>query len=351
MTAAHRDISPKTLRHSLLVAAVVVVTAACTAAGAQAPSVLAPTGALATSVPSGTTLVVADQSESLQSVFAASGEAQRLATKVQYANFTGGPAVLEAFRAGAAQLATVGDTPPIQAQAAAAGVVIVAALQRNPDSTRLAVAPGAGVSTLKDLRGKRLAYAEGTAQQAIVLRALKKAGLTTQDVKLTPLQLADFPDAVRTGQVDVAPLTEPNLTRLLQKTPGSSALPVSETAGTGTGLSYLYASTKALADPARAAAIREYMQHWVKAQQWVNTHREQWVQRYYVAGQGIAAADGRRILSSYGRSTFPRLDDALVARQQRTIDLLHEVGQLPRRLPAAEEFDRRFDAVVAEVAS
>jgi sulfonate transport system substrate-binding protein len=350
VSAALRGPLGTALRRGLVMAAAVVTTAACTAAGAQAPSAVAPTGALPTSVPTGTTLVVADQSQSLQSVFAASGEARRLTTRVKYANFTGGPAILEAFRAGAAQLATVGDTPPIQAHAAAAGVVIVAALQRNPNSTRLAVAPGARVSTLAQLRGKRIAYADGTAQQAIVLRALKKAGLTPKDVTLTPLQLADFPDAVRTRQVDVAPLTEPNLTRLLQKTPGSSVLPVSETDGTGTGLSYLYASTKALADPARAAAIREYVQHWVKAQQWVNTHREQWVQRYYVAGQGVSAADGRRILASYGRSTFPRLDGALVGRQQRTIDLLQEAGQLPRRLSAAEEFDRRFDAVVVEVA-
>jgi sulfonate transport system substrate-binding protein len=56
-------------------------------------------------VPSGTSLFVADQSEALQSVFKASGEAGRLTAKVKYANFTGGPALLEAFRAGAAQLA------------------------------------------------------------------------------------------------------------------------------------------------------------------------------------------------------------------------------------------------------
>jgi sulfonate transport system substrate-binding protein len=99
-------VARRSLFHSAVVAmALVPVGTACTAAGAQAPTSAPPTGSLPTKVPSGTSLVVADQSEALQSVFKASGEAGRLTAKVKYANFTGGPAVLEAFRAGAAQLA------------------------------------------------------------------------------------------------------------------------------------------------------------------------------------------------------------------------------------------------------
>ncbi len=75
-------------------------------------------------VPTGTALIVADQNEVLQTLMAASGEQAKLGSKVTYANFLGGPAILEAFRAGALDLATVGNTPPIQAQAAG---------ERNPD--------------------------------------------------------------------------------------------------------------------------------------------------------------------------------------------------------------------------
>src|SRR5687768_18258526 len=58
--------------------------------------------------------------------------------------------------------------------------------------------------------------------------ALDKAGLTTSDVELVRLQLADFNDAVRTGQVDIAPLNEPRLTRFL-RTPGATVIADSET--------------------------------------------------------------------------------------------------------------------------
>src|SRR5690606_3398803 len=130
----------------------------------------------------------ADQNEQDQTLLKASGELAKMKTKVQYANFLGGPAILEAFRAKAVDLAVVADTPPIQAQAAGEDVPIIAARQERPFDYRLAIAPGAGIRTLGDLKGKKIAYGEGTGRQPYILRALKKAGLTTKDVKLVPLK-------------------------------------------------------------------------------------------------------------------------------------------------------------------
>jgi sulfonate transport system substrate-binding protein len=76
---------------------------------------------------SGAKLVVADQNEELQTLMRASGAQQKLSSTVTYANFLGGPAILEAFRAGALDLATVGNTPPIQAHASGEQIPIVAA--------------------------------------------------------------------------------------------------------------------------------------------------------------------------------------------------------------------------------
>jgi ABC-type nitrate/sulfonate/bicarbonate transport system substrate-binding protein len=66
----------------------------------------------------------------------------RLAKKVTYENFLGGPAVLEAFRAGALDLVTIGNTPPIQAQGAGERILIVAAWQLSGPQYGLAVRPG-----------------------------------------------------------------------------------------------------------------------------------------------------------------------------------------------------------------
>jgi sulfonate transport system substrate-binding protein len=283
--------------------------AAC--AGSPAGGGLDAGAPLPTDVPPGTILVIADQSEAQQVALRASGELERLPFTAEFANFTGGPAILEAFRAGAADVALVGDIPPIQALVAGEDVPIILARHTDPASTQLAVAPGVGARTLADLRGKRIAYAEGTAQQVIVLRALEKAGLSTSDVELVRLQLAEFNDAVRTGQVDVAPLNEPRLTRFLTEAAprGGGVIDPVETADTSSGLGYM-----PLADPAKAAALRAYVEHYIRSQQWINDHEEDWVQRYYVQNQGVSVEDGRRIVDSLGQITFPRLDPGRPAR-------------------------------------
>lgn len=306
---------------------------------------LAADAPLPTEIPAGTKLVIADQSEFQQSVLRASGELEILPFEYEFANFVGGPAILEAFRAGAADTARVGDTPPIQALIAGQDVPIIFGTQSDPDNTRLAVAADRDITTLADLRGKKIAYAEGTAQQAIVLRALAKADLSTEDVELIRLQLAEFPDAIRTGQVDVAPLNEPNLTRFLNN-PGTTLIDTSESGGTSTGLSYLYARSEAIADPGKAAALQAYIAAFTRAVQWANDNPDEWLQKYYVEGQGLTPEDGKRIVESLGSYSFPKLDEDLVARQQATIDVIDEAGELPKSVEASDGFDLRFADVV-----
>ncbi|EIE98791.1 ABC transporter substrate-binding protein [Saccharomonospora glauca] len=319
-----------------------------------ATSVAPPTDEpLPSEVPNGTSLVVADQNEALQTLMRASGEHDKLSASVEYANFLGGPAILEAIRAEAVDLAVVGDTPPIQAQASGEAVPIVAAKKQSLPDYRMAVAPGVSVKTLSDLKGKRITYGEGTGRQPYVLRALRKAGLTTEDVQLVPLKAADFPDAIRTGQVDVAVLNEPHFTRYLTeyRDAGATAVPDSETEGVASGLQYLYARGSALADPAKAAAIRDFVQHWIVAAQWSKDNEDAWIDAYYVHNQKLSPEEGRAIVESEGDFWFPPLDDDLIATQQETVDVLYEAGDLPERLDAADQFDTRFDPVIDEAVS
>lgn len=297
-------------------------------------------------VPAGTRLVVADQNEALQTLMKASGEQDKLVADVTYANFLGGPAILEAFRAGALDLASVGNTPPIQAQAAGEAIPIVAAVTSAVVDYSLAVRPGLTVKTLEDLKDKRISYAEGTGRQPFVLHALKAAGLTRKDVVLVPLRVSDFPDAIRTGQVDVAVLNEPHFSRYLADTEGASALPDSEHDRLPRRLSYLYASARALADPGKAAAIRDFVTRWITAKRWAAANTDAWVKAYFVDRQRLSAVDGRTIAVSEGEPTFPLLSE-LVQRQQELVDIIHEAGDLPERLDASRQFDLRFDAVIA----
>jgi sulfonate transport system substrate-binding protein len=298
-------------------------------------------------VPSGTTLAVGDQNEVLQTLMGASGQGTSLGSKVTYANFVGGPAVLEAFRAGALDLATVGNTPPVQAQAAGEHIPIVAAVQQSGSAYGIAIRPGLKLTRLEELRGKSIGYGEGTARQAFVLNALRLAGLSRKDVTLIPLRASDFPDAIRSGQVDIAPLNEPRFSRYLADYAdrGAGGLPAAETARVPSGPSYLYAGEAGLRDPAKTAAIADFVAHWIAALRWSKAHSEAWIDAYYVKDQHLSAADGRKIEGAAGDLSFPPLS-SLVARQQAIADLIYEAGDLPARLDVREEFDFRFDDVI-----
>jgi sulfonate transport system substrate-binding protein len=304
--------------------------------------------ALPKTIPPGTKLVIADQNEALQTLIRASGEQAKLSSSVTYANFLGGPAILEAFRAGALDLATVGNTPPIQAQAAGEDIPIVAARTSSETDYFLAVLPGLKINSLEELRGKSIAYGEGTGRQPFVLNALKLAKLTRKDVKLVPLRAADFPDAVRTGQIDVAALNEPHFSRYLADFAdrGASALPKEQNDRLPRSLTYLYASKRALDDPSKAAAIREFVSAWIDASRWSQANTDAWVDAYYVKRQNLKPADARKIVESEGRYAFPSLI-SLIPIQQSLIDVIHEAGDLPKRLDARQEFDLRFDDVIA----
>ncbi|NYE23926.1 PhnD/SsuA/transferrin family substrate-binding protein [Pigmentiphaga litoralis] len=304
-----------------------------------------------TPVPANTQLVVADQRQQLQVAFAASGEEKKLPFKVKFADFRGGPAILEAFRAGSLDVAIVGDAPPIQAHVSGNPLPIVAARQFTAVTYQYAVRPGLSLTSLNDIRGKKIAYAEGTATQSFVLATLSKIGLTKKDVTLVPLRIVDFLDAVRSGAVDVAPLNEPPFSRYVThfKKDGASALPEQEVAGLPQGLSYIYASPTALKDPVRSAAIATFIAQWVKSSQWTEENEQAWVQAYYVKSQNLPAEVGRQVHQSLGKSTFPRLSD-LIPRQQNTINLIHAAGDIPKKLDAREEFDLRFNDTAASAA-
>ena len=299
-------------------------------------------------VPAGAKLVVADQNQGLQTLMSASGEQSKLSSSVTYANFLGGPAILEAFRAGALDLATVGNTPPIQAHAAGERILIVAAKVSSEVDYHFAVRPGLTVQKFEDLRGKRVAYGEGTGRQPFVLNALKQAGLSKRDVTLIPLRAADFPDAVRSGQVDIAALNEPHYSRYLADYAdrGASGLSPSEYNRLPRGISYLYARAEALADPAKSAAIREFVVRWIDANRWAAAKPDAWVQAYYVKTQKLKEADGRKIVEADGTPTFPPLR-TMIPLQQALIDVIFEAGDIRSRLDAKHEFDLRFDTVIA----
>ncbi|MFH5776408.1 ABC transporter substrate-binding protein [Paracoccus sp. NGMCC 1.201697] len=301
-------------------------------------------GALAGTVPAGTKLVVADQSEFIRNLLDASGEDDKITSDLELPNFAGGPAILEAMRAGALDIAYVGDTPPIQARASGTLLPIIATVQREKSEYHLVARPGLKIDDLAQLRGKRVSYIEGSGRQVFLIEALNRAGLTPKDVTLVPLRVADLPDAIRTQSVDVAVLQEPHVTRLVQQI-GASTIADPRERELLPGTWYIYARPDALADPAKHAAIAEFLGATIRAAEWSNENRDEWGKDYYTGFQRIAPEDTAAILASQSLMQFQTSVEG-IPHHQRLIDILAQAGELPETFDAKGSFTADFDPVI-----
>ncbi|MEU7750213.1 ABC transporter substrate-binding protein [Micromonospora sp. NPDC049101] len=344
--------SPSLLgRRAFLSATLGAVTLGLTAcAGDETPPVALAAGEpLPEAVPKGTKLVIGDKEH--QKAIEFSGEAEKLSFTVEWANISGGPQTLEAFRAKAVDLGSVADIPPIHSHWTGIPTKIVASKYRqdplNHAIYRLGIAPGVTVATLADLRGKKIAYSPGQAQGALILRVLHKAGLSKKDVKLVELPSTGdvYGTALASRQVEVAPIGGVQIKRYESKYGRDGATLISH--GLRDDPGHLYAPVTVLGDPAKAAAIREYVQAWARAWRWREANPDEWIERYYVKDQGLTTDDGRWLVENGGVADIPSSWTEAIGRHQETIDLLaKETGNKP--LKAEDLYDRRYEAVGAQ---
>lgn len=211
----------------------------------------------------------------------------------------------------------------------------------------LGIAPGVHVKTLADLKGKTIAYSPGQAQGALVLKVLKKAGLTKDDVKLIELPSTGdiYPNALAAKQVEVAPIGGVSIKRYLGKYGKDGATTIRH--GLRDDPGHLYVLQSSLEDPAKAAAIREYVAAWGVAQEWIDKHPKEWIEGYYVKDQGLSAEDGQWLVDNAGHPDITPDWSGAIKRHQETIELLApETGN--KVIPATDLYDLRFQTVAAD---
>ncbi|MVW78133.1 ABC transporter substrate-binding protein [Bordetella sp. 02P26C-1] len=298
--------------------------------------------ARAKNTPAGTKLVIADQSELVHNLLQASGERDKL--NLELPNFAGGPAIYEAIRAGALDAAYVGDTPPIQARAAGTLLPIVASFTRDRAQYILTTRPGLTIDKLADLKGKKLSYIEGSGRQVYLIEALNRAGLGLSDVELVHLRVADLPDAIRSGAVDVAVLQEPHVTRLAKQV-GASPVRDPQERNILPSTSYFYARPDVLADPAKSAALREFIAAFTRAATWSNANQAEWGKHYYIKFQRISPDDTQTILASQSPLVLQTSEEA-IPHHQKLIDILYQAGAIKERFDARLSFVDTYDEII-----
>lgn len=134
-----------------------------------------------------------------------------LGITVKWNEFPAGPVLLEGLNVGSIDFGTVGEAPPIFAQAAGADLVYVANQPPAPSAEAVIVPKDSAIKTVADLKGKKVALNKGSNVHYLLVKVLEKHGLKYSDVQTVFLPPADARAAFERGSVDAWVIWDPFL--------------------------------------------------------------------------------------------------------------------------------------------
>ncbi|WP_273736193.1 PhnD/SsuA/transferrin family substrate-binding protein [Mycolicibacterium septicum] len=297
-----------------------------------------------TEVPAGTKLVVAEQNGTQSLPWNLANAGQGTPYEVDFADFSGGAAVIEALRSGAADVGSIGEAPvPIAVDSGVTDLVTIG-LQANPGTSGgyyLVARPDSGVKTIEDLRGKRVAYPPGSGRHMVTAGLLKRHGLDLRtDVQPVELAGAEVVPTFAAGAVEAAIVLGNQYYQL-----GEPPI-LGDGKGINTGIQTLIVRRDVLDDPAKAAAIGDYVGRAVAANNWKDTHADQWIDEYYVKVQGITFDQGKKLYEEDGIASYYPIDADSTALFQTVADGLYETGTVKGRVEVKPYVDGRYNDIV-----
>lgn len=139
--------------------------------------------------------------------------------KVKTNVFTNGPLQIQAMGAGDLDFGYIG---PGAMWLPASGAAKLAAINTLGNADRVIAQPG--ITSMEELRGKKIGVPEGTSGDMILTLALKKAGMTKSDVQAIPMDPATIVSAFSSKQIDGAGIWYPLLGNIKNQVPDLAEL-------------------------------------------------------------------------------------------------------------------------------
>lgn len=248
---------------------------------------------------------------------------------VAWSEFPSGPPLLEALNAGAIDLGSAGEAPPIFAQAANADLRYIGTEPPAPRGEAILVAKDSPIRTVSDLRGKTIALNKGSNVHFLVVRALEKAGVAYDAAKLVFLSPADANAAFVRGSVDAWAIWDPYLAAAERST-GARIL------ADGTGIApnrQFYLSRRSFTE-ANPEIVTSVLRAIGEIDAWAAGNGGT-VASEHAPSVGIPAPVLTVALDrlSYGVAA---LDEQTIADQQAVADAFHALGLLPKPIWVAD---------------
>lgn len=264
--------------------------------------------------------------------------------EVKTAEFAAGNLITEAIIAQAVDLGSMSEIPPIFVAAARTSLRLVAVLKGDVNSQLVLTPAKSNIHGPGDLKGKQVGYVRATTSHYLLLKLLAEHGLNFRDIHAVALSPRDGRTAFERGSLD-AWVAYGVQAEAVRASLGARVL------ATGLGRlsgNYLYATSEfALKDPARRAAIVDYLGRVQRAYRWADANPGVWA-GLEAAATGVPASlyeQQRRERS--GPTTLAPVDAAAIASQQTVADGFAEAGVVPARIDVTPLWDTSLNGDLA----
>ena len=249
--------------------------------------------------------------------------------KVQWTEFPSGPPLLEALNVGAIDFGNTGEAPPIFAQAAGAPIQYVAYEPPAPKGEAILVPKDSKLTSVADLKGKKVALNKGSNVHYLLVKALEKAGVKYSEIEPVFLAPADARAAFERGAVDAWVIWDPFQA-------AAEAATGARTLADGTGIvsnyQFYFSSKKFLeSDPKIVDLVLGQLSEvddWAKGD--IHAVAEQLAP---AIGLPVAVVEVALKRQSYGIKPVP---DSVIADQQRVADSFFALGLLPKQIKISD---------------
>ena len=244
----------------------------------------------------------------------------------EFSLFQGGNLQLEALGAGAIDLASASEIPPIfAAQSGGPGSLNIIAVREGNTLTQEVVVPeGSGITDVAGLKGKKVAYVQNTTAHYFLYKALEDAGLTWTDIEAVPLSTSDGLAALLSEQVDA--LASYGNAIISAHANGATTLVDAKDILSG---NFLYVSVPAVTDdPAKKAAIADFFSRLQQGFNWARQHPDAWAEvTAEQTKQPVEQAKATFVDGEAQRpSKFVPTSPAAIASQQDVLDTFVDAG-------------------------
>ncbi|MFI1354315.1 ABC transporter substrate-binding protein [Streptomyces sp. NPDC020898] len=282
------------------------------------------------------TLTLGDQAKTLQTIVNASGALKGAKYKVKWAEFEGAAPLFQAVQAGAADTTYSADLPALQALSGGVKFKNVAALKNDGHHTGIIVRKDSDVKSVKDLKGKKVVVssAKGSIAEYLLANVLEQNGLKYSDVKVQYLLPTDAQAAFSSGKIDVWATFGVYQAVGLQQ---GGRLLIDGADGRISGYGFIGASEKALADPAKKAALGDFLKRLGTALEWTSTHQDAYADAI-VERNGADPAIAKTLASAAYSKVLP-ITPEVSSTVQDVADLMNGIGVLDPNVDVAKSAD------------